>query len=281
VSVSVLIDEKGEACPVHGMASRLGCRDPDFDLPAYAVRNLGCIHIRPQMGGTRVALRAGNFSLITLTGALLHLIERQPTRIMLALLGEDGWAYEIYTSVGSFAERAEAVAAGEPIGQCTPWTAAGRDLESLAEPGFATVQPLVRLWRANRGRLPGDFAAALSALGLARRSVVVRQPAGSSRLVFEHFGTGIKMMRPCECLMAVGRDIDDVPDRAYASWVAESYAETIASRRPRLDSVRASIRTSEAATIRVRYDRLLVPWRRGDDMYVFGISMRRELSILA
>jgi hypothetical protein len=264
----------------HGAA--LGCRDPDFDLPGYAVRNLGCIHIRAQTGdGVRVALRVGSFSLVTLTGALLYLTERRPKRIVLALLAAEDWLYEIYTNIGSFAERAEEVAAGEPIGARTPWVCAERPLEVLARASFAAVQPLVELWRARRGDLSGDVNDALRARGLLHRSVVARQPAKSSRIVIEHFGTRIKMMRPCEYLLAIGRDIDEVPDRAYGGWVAERYAEAIASRRPRLDSVRASIRTSEAATIRVRYDRLLIPWRLGNDMFVSGISMRRELSVLA
>lgn len=279
-----LIDDDGESWPDQSsvLARRLGYPDPDFDLAAYAVRNIGFIHLRPHGGGVRVALRAEFFSRTTLTGALYAVLEMRPARIVLAVLREDTWCYEMFNDLGSFAERTEDLASDKDVTGRQPWLTQERKLKALSNPPLAKLRPLVARWRQNRGRLSDDLFATLSANGLVRRCVLARKPPTSSRLVVEHFGAGIRMLRPCEALELVGRDLDDVPDRGYGSWVAEAYATTLASRRLRLEAVRAVIRTSEAATIRARYDRLLMPWRRGDDeMFVLGISIQRELSMVA
>ena len=277
----ILIDDRGESWSDNSpeLARHLGYREPDFDAPGYAVRNLGFIHVRLHEEGVRVSVRSGRFSLLTLTAALYTLVDRRPRRIVLAVFSDEDWSYEMFSSLGSFAERAEDLAAGEPIAGRPRWLAAERNLETLSLPAFERVRPLVALWSMARGRISDDLIRALRASDLLHRAVLVRQKAGTSRLVYEHFGSAIKAMRPCETLKLVGRDIDDIPDRAYGGWIAEGYSAALRRRRLRLDSIRATLRTSEESTVKVRYDRLLMPWRRsGNDLLALGISIRRELS---
>ncbi|MGH7126127.1 MAG: hypothetical protein ACREFI_17255 [Stellaceae bacterium] len=277
----ILIDDRGEPWADNSpeLARRLGYREPDFDAPGYAVRNLGFIHVRLHEEGVRVSLRAGRFSLLSLTAALFALIDRRPRRIVLAAFSGEDWSYEMFANLGSFAERAEDLAAGDPIAGRPRWLAAEKKLEALGTPAFEKTRPLVELWTTSRGRLGDDLIRALRACDLMHRAVLVRQIAGTSRLVYEHFGSAIQAMRPCETLRLVGRDIDDIADRAYGGWIGESYLAALRKRRLRLDSVRATLRTSEDSSVKVRYDRLLMPWRRsGSDLFVLGISVRRELS---
>lgn len=283
-AAGMLIDDHGEAWAddSRALALRLGYRDPDFDAPAYAVRNLGFIHVRQHGEGIRVSLRAQRYSLLTLTTALYLLLERRPRRIVLAVFEGGDWSYEMFTSLGSFAERTEDLAAGKPVAGRPRWLAVEKQLDALALPTFQKVRPVVDLWKASRGRLGEDLYATLRASDLLERAVLVRKLPRSSRLVYEHFGVGIRAMRPCETLRVVGRDVDDITDRDYGGWVGLSYSEALGSRRLQLASVRAAVRTSEAATLRVRYDRLLMPWRKsGSDLFVLSISMRREISTVA
>jgi hypothetical protein len=279
----VLIDERGDHWPDDSpaLAQRLGYREPDFDAPAYTVRNLGFIHVRHHDEGVRVSLRSGTFSLLTLAAALYVLVDRRPRRIVLAVFWGDDWSYEMFTSLGSFAERAEDLAAGEPIAGRPRWLAVEKKLEVLGLPAFEKVRPVVELWKANRGHLSPELIGLLRATDLLQRAVLVRKLPRSSRLVYEHFGGGIKMMRPCETLVMIGRDAHEVPDKEYGNWVADTYGDALSRRHVRLDGVRATVGTSESATLRVRYDRLLMPWRRGSDLFVLGLSMRRELSTVA
>jgi hypothetical protein len=280
----MLIDDQGEtwADDSAALAQKLGYRNPDFDVPAYAVRNLGFIHVRQHGEGMRVSLRAQRYSLLTLTAVLYVLLDRRPRRIVLAVFDGGDWSYEMFTSLGAFAERTEDLASGKPVAGRPRWLAAEKDIGALSQPTFAKVWPVVDLWKSNRGRLGRDLHEALRAVDLTHRAVLVRQIPGSSRLVYEHFGAAIKMMRPCEAFEMVGRDVESVPDKAYGAWVAESYAKALSGRRVRLDAVRATLRTSEASTVRVRYDRLLMPWyRAGADLWVLSVSMRRQLSTVA
>src|SRR5579864_5307637 len=159
VGSGILIDERGDHWPDNSpvLARRLGYREPDFDAPAYAVRNLGFIHVRHHEEGVRVSLRSGRFSLLTLAAALYVLVDRRPRRIVLAVFWGEDWSYEMFTSLGSFAERAEDLAAGEPIAGRPRWLAVEKKLEDLELPSFARARPVVELWKSSRGRLSDEL----------------------------------------------------------------------------------------------------------------------------
>jgi hypothetical protein len=91
----ILIDERGGHWPDNSpaLAQRLGYREPDFDAPAYTVRNLGFIHVRQHEEGVRVSLRSGTFTLLTLAAALYVLVDRRPRRIVLAVFWGEDWSY--------------------------------------------------------------------------------------------------------------------------------------------------------------------------------------------
>jgi hypothetical protein len=87
------------------------------------------------------------------------------------------------------------------------------------------------------------------------------------------------ILRSCESLAAVGREfLDDTPDRDYGAWVVQAYEQVLCSRRLRVHAVRALVRTSAAATLRTRYDRVLIPWRStSGDVFAMGLSIQREV----
>jgi hypothetical protein len=233
-----------------------------------------CMHVRLQPGG---------FGLTALAGALRVIAAHRSRRIVLVAECGAEPSVEIFATLADFADRAEQLALrGSPATTPVPWIAVERDLDGVAPAIAAKVRPLVELWRAARGQLTSDLPRALASLGLMQRSVLVRRLPHSSRLVFAHYGAGIAMIRPCEALAAVGRDVEDLPDRAYGVWVARCYAEALVGRRLRLQSVRATIRTSTAATVRTRYDRLLMPMcGEGTEAFLLILSMVRDLSTVA
>jgi hypothetical protein len=275
----ILIDERGRRWPDRSweLVRRLGRFDPRLELSTFAVRERGFIHLRPQENGARVALCAGKFGLETLAGALYELKERRFPRILLAMLVEEEWSYEMLGSAWEFAERAEQLLAGGGVMERHPWLAAERDLAALDLPNFAPVRPLVELWRVHRGRMPAELEQALAAQGLIERMILVRQRPGTSRLVFAHLGGAIECVRPGQNLLLLDHDVDDQPDRDYGAWVARAYAESIASSQLRLQSIRATVRLSETRSARGRYDRLTLPWRsqRGE-RFLMGISLTRD-----
>lgn len=280
----ILIDERGRRWSDRSwdLVRRLGRFDPSLELPAFAVRERGFIHIRPQESGARVALRAGGFGLETLAGALYELKERRFPRILLAMLVGEEWFYEMLGGAWEFAERAEHLLAGGPVAPRHPWLAAERDLAALGLPDFAQVRPLVELWRSSRGRMPEELDRAPAVTGLLERMILARQPPHTSRLVFAHLGGGIECVWPGQNVLLLDRDIHEQPDREYGAWVACAYAENIAASRPCLQSIRATVRLSDTISAQGRYDRLTLPWRSPDgERFLMGISLTRDHRCIA
>jgi hypothetical protein len=275
----ILIDDRGRSWSdsSSAVARSLGRRAAAGDLCAHAVRQ-GFIHIRAHNGGMQVSLGAGLYSVSTLAAALYAVHEQAPPRILLAVLSGAEWQYSLCATVADLAAQAEGIARDGESPAAVPWFAVERDLRSLAGPRFDAVRPLMKLWFDARGALPADLVPAMARLGMAGRTILVRQSRGSSRLVCEHFGAGIRMLKPCDTFLALGRDVEDVPDRAYGEWVAEGYRGAVRARHIQLASVRATIRTWEAPSARVHYDRLLIPWRDRGDMVLLSVSLRRAFS---
>lgn len=279
---SILIDETGKVWPANSatLARRLGHVDARIDLAVFAVRERGAIHIRSIEDGVRVTLRPGAFSRVTLAGALQALNDIAPTRILLITRSGGESHAEIFTSVFAFIEHAEQLASDPPIEIKVPRYAVQRNLRNLATPAFAVVRPIVDLWKERRGEIGDEVQRAIIRSGMLPRTILTRQLARSSRLITEHFGAGIMIMHPCESLLTVGRELNEQPDRDYGAWMAEAYAETSWARRLRLESVRAFVRTSAGTTLRTRYDRLLLPWRGGDELFVMCLSIQREVPVI-
>lgn len=280
----ILIDDKGRVWSdsASDLARRIGYRGSSCDLPGYAVRQ-GLIHIDPRGDKMRVSLCAGRFSIPALASALRKIHAEAPRRILLAVLTGDEWSYGICAGVAELAARAEEIAIEKPF-RHQPWLAIEQSSQIITvSPTFDRVAPIVRLWRQTRGRAPENLPDLLRESGLLARSVVARPRGDSSHLTIEHFGTGFnRAMKPCEGLLQVGRNLDDVLDRGYAGWVAESYAHALAERRLRLETCDATFRTGEATSIRARYDRVLIPWTgKSRDLLILGISIRRSVTPVA
>jgi hypothetical protein len=277
----VLVDSRGKAWPDDSseLAQRYGYGPPEAAFVPYSIRERGCIHLVRQADSVRITLRAGKFSQRTLLGALLAL-ETWPARILLSVYDSEAWSHEMFMSIGTFAEYAEDLAADRPYGTRQPWLATELGFEALLQPKLSTLGPLLSLWEQNRGRLPEDFGRAVAPIGLERRAILLRQVSKTERLVHEIVPIGLPFMSPCQWLHLIGRGVDELPDRQYGAWAAQAYLEVLAKGQPRLDSVRATIRTLEGATLRTRYYRLSIPWRgAGSDSFVSIVSVRRELSI--
>jgi transcriptional regulator with XRE-family HTH domain len=152
----------------------------------------------------------------------------------------------------------------------------------LDRPGFSKILPIIALWQEKHGLLGDDVHRAILDCGMLHRTVLVRQSSGSSRLITEHLGMHIKIYRPCESLAAVGQDFEEHhSDREHALWVAKAYAETLRDGHIRVESIRTFIRASAMSTLRIRYDRVLMPWRSsgGTDLVAMALSLQRETPV--
>jgi hypothetical protein len=280
MSGGLLIDDKGRTWADNSwdLAQRIGCTNRPSDVAGFAVRERGFIHIRPgnHARAVHVALRERCFNLIAFTAAMLELGRANPSRIMLSLATDKEPTFRLFMDLHDFCREVEPLAYGRALEIRIPRLAERRSLRVLNLPEFGAVRALIELWRGTHGELSDDVRRTAFASGLFQRTVLVRQ-ASSGRLITEHLGAGIMILRPCEALLTVGKDFEEMPDRDYGAWVAKAYEEVLWSHRLRVESVRASVRTSAATTLRTRYDRILMPWRgKGEEMFGMGVSIRRE-----
>jgi hypothetical protein len=286
MSGGVLIDQKGRIWPDNAwdLAVRIGYKDPRSDIPGFAVRERGFVHIAPRENGVRVTLRERRFSVVSFTGAMLELRRRKAAQIVLCVLGDSdaGPSYRIFTDLHDFCAEVEPLAAGKPLEIRLPRLSELRSTKVLHLAPFAAARPMVQLWERTRGEFTDEVRRAVFCSAMLPRTVLVRKSASSSRLITEHVGSSIGVMNPCRAILNVGQDFSEHhPDRAYGAWVTESYAQTLWSRRIRVESVRALINTEAAATFRTRYDRVLIPWySRESDTFALALSIRRETPVL-
>ena len=164
-----------------------------------------------------------------------------------------------------------------------PWHMVPRPPSVLSAESFSQADAVVKLWQSTRGEMTDDLRAALIAGRLIRRTLLTRQAPHSARLTYEHIDAAINMMLPCETLSMVGRDIDALPDRGYGTWGSHGYAKTANAQRPRIESILADIKMTDAAAtvVRARYDRVLIPWHRRGDIYVLCLSLLRHRAVVA
>jgi hypothetical protein len=279
----MLIDPRGRVWPDDSwdLARRIGYKDARDDVAAFAVRERGFVHLRPRTDGMHVALREGRFNLTAFAGLMLELGRTKPPRILLRVLAEDGPNFQLFTDLHDLCSHLEPLASDKPLQTRIPRLSERRNIRVLTLPTFASVRPIVDLWESTRGELTDDIQGLVGRSGLEHRILLVRQMPRTSRLVFWHIGAGIMVMRPCESFLAIGRDLHDQPDKQYGEWVAEAYAQAAWDHRARVDSCRASIQTSTTGLLRARYDRVLLPWRTKSELFVMGLSIQREVSLVA
>jgi hypothetical protein len=274
----MLIDPRGRIWPDDSwdVARRIGYQDVRDDVAGFAVRERGFVHLRPRTDGVHIALREGRFNLTVFAGLMLELGRVRPPRVMLRVFGDDGPKFQLFTDLHDLSTHLESLSRDKPVQSRIPRLSERRNPRVLTMPTFAAAQPLVHLWGEMRGELTAEVHRALRSGGLLPRTILVRQVSESSRLVTQHFGSGIMIMRPEEARLAVGRELQDQPDREYGAWMAEAYAEALWSRRVRVESCRALVRTSAATILRTRYDRVLMPWHSGNDLFLMCLSIQRE-----
>jgi len=284
---AVVIDDKGEAWPLGspGLRERLMCPDPDpnLDIVAYAVHNLGFVVLRRHGRVVRAEMRTALVKPATLIGVYYKLVDSRPQQILLSRLSPGGISHEIFDDLSEFAATVERDIDDENLQRChSPFALTPRSWKELERARYARFMPIVEMWRARKARLPADLVAVLNAHGLPGRAALLRNPPKTGRLVYEHLGSGYSFLaNACAAFMRVGRDVEDLPDRDYGESAAGSYYECLADQTPRLETVSAVMAPGDGKRVWSYYDRLLLPWQSaGGTRFILGLSeIRRRMDL--
>ena len=273
----VLIDDAGRRLrwPQDRRRVALAYRDPDFDFPDYAVRNLGfamitqrngaaCVRFRPAFCGRRTAI-----SLLALAG------ESHGARAAIAYFGRT-WNHEVCRGGAPLQQRLLEIL-GEPLDEGgAPFLAVPRRLSGMLHDRGSPFAPVLRRWLDNVQ--PGDVREFLETHRLYDRSMIVQRMPDTGAFVFRHSGAGLQLYPSSWARSAVGRHLHDQPDHAYGRWIADACRAVDEAQVPRHELISATV-TPEGRDPRPwRYERLMLPWRDGDGArLVVSVSLRDHL----
>jgi hypothetical protein len=154
-------------------------------------------------------------------------------------------------------------------------------LERLEERGrLSVLDEELRVWRRAHGQL--SHRALSAEIGAINGRRMVMRVSGM-RLQMLAVSDVSLTYRPCERMRMLGQDVELQPDAVYGESLAEAFREFAFSdeNRPGLQEVEAVITKTDGRLVRVRYERLLLPWKsRGGERWLTSqplLRMRREM----
>ena len=284
----VLIDEQGRLCEALPQVVEMLLDYPgaDFDIIAYAVRNLGWIEIsldRPA-GKIEAKFQALTVSFGAVSGlyALLSESDWKTIRFDFDLFG---WMTETYEDSG------KACAALHVVVQSVidffrhpPYTSVEKNPASLREEdagGSKMLASVLDLWREHDGRIPMDLTAKLRGIGILPRLVMVEADPSTGAGRFQYIGSAFTMYGERWPHEAVGRNFLEQPDKMYAARAAESCRKAIGSSAPWYAHIDACIAMPDQEPRRSRYKCLKTPWTnsRGDRVLMITSVLTPDVDI--
>lgn len=278
-----LIDDRGETwtagCP--DLRRRLGFGRSDFDLVGYAVRTLGFALIRQRGRSIHLSLRPALTTPATLGTLFYRLAEATPERLLISYL-QNAWQHEVLRSAHEAMLRLEdLVFATSTWRPSSTYLVQRHPLVLRQHSALESLGPLLAIWHVTGGLWTDRLRDLLTALNLLDRAILLHNPAGGDRLVFDHRGTSFSFYPPSWNRLAIGRDIEDQPDRDYGARTAHTYREVLGDGEPRFEAVDAVIRDPGHDVRRSRYDRLILPWRTSEnERFLTGVSVLRATYLL-
>lgn len=280
--MTYLIDPTGRwwRWPSSVLAEQLGYPDPDFDLGAYAARNLGYVWVAPQDDATFLQFRAGMISMPSVDSLTPYLQKSLTAGKPVGLVFfASGWIEEAYTELAPLVERLT-------------------DLSDYNEPHIRDLfirqphQPrdwlrhsqhdlagLFALWRTVGGLYSDPIETYLRRTGLVKRTVFVEPDHGDILLV-KNSGAGFTVYDDFSFEYCVGRRLTDQPDKAYGRWIETTYRECLTTGNPVVDDVDAIVEQPGYDPRRRRYQRVILRWKTPDGRpLVTGSSLVTSISI--
>jgi hypothetical protein len=253
------------------LGEALGYPDPDFDIWAYAIRNLGAVEIAVGGDHTTVTMRTAtaHAEAIRVAEQFLPTLGTLPIRLRYEI---GTWVEETYEdpqqAIGRMAS-ALADAALQP--RRVAFVSKARRLAALSESRLNKIETaderfslLFKKWRMSQGLFDPEMPNFLVRFGLIDRTVVVGESPVDGELVFEHAGFGFKAYDSYDktwTFRLQGKRFSDQPDPDYGHWVDRTYRSVLEQVQPRFEYVDAVIQARAAEPYRSRYDRLILPWR--------------------
>ncbi|HEX2117003.1 MAG TPA: hypothetical protein VHM01_21580 [Alphaproteobacteria bacterium] len=272
----ILIDDLGRVLPWPEECRRFDAayRQPDFDFPAYAVRNLGFITVAERKGFLRIRLRPAFCGHRTSMALLSFVAQRTPARAAISRFS--GCWHDELCSGGALQHRlSEILSVAALAADDGPFIAVPRRVSGLLRESGNPFAPLLRRWLDQVQ--PHEIRAFLVESRLYDRAMIVERLPDSGHFVFRHSGQRIQLYPAAWAQSAIGQPLQDQPDQAYGQWIAEACRQVDDRQVPRFELITARVAQAGATPRQWRYERLMLPWRdTSGRRLVVSVSLRDQ-----
>ena len=258
----------------------LGDSNPDYDAPAYAIRNLGFIKFQI-LGGSvvEVELHPRNVQLPALLAVQQQLLSSRVRLFRIKYLDME-WKSEILSSADLTITRLSEL--------CTPdfiepyserFTSSKQDYGILLRDGDNPLSPIMQKWRTSFGYFDPTLISFAIRHKLLSRMMIVGIKSRNSDPRFRFIGDGFRWLEDDYQYIGIGERIENQPDKEYGAWVAEFYKSVASTGQPRYDFVKAAIQLAppKKGLFVTRYERLLLPWRTSSAEVFVTLSSQKRL----
>ena len=244
------------------------------DLTQYLIRNLGFVRIHTTRSGVRITLRPRFLTKAAYEALVFQMVSLEHERFVIEIADAMG-SIEIIPGVDDAAARLADLAS---VGGNITRMDFHREEISLhrlrGNPRLSPLGGLLRRWRRSHGKLRTDLATEFGDPALLGRATVMRMISETEGFI-EYVGDGFTWADASWRHVMIGHDANGQPDPRYGKNFWAGYLETQRAQTPRLEFVEAVIRVPDYPARRSRYERLLLPWRRGSNQFVSVVSVLR------
>ena len=282
LDLDIVVDEAGRLWRTGSpdLLRHLNIKPRDYDLANYLVRNLGFVRLRTRRSDARVLLQPRFLTKAAYESLIFVLVSQEPHRTVLQTVDSPD-RLEIIPDLEDAASRLADMAAQGGSLVREDFFREPLSFDRLR--GNARLAPLAQLlleWHALERTLPANFDLVMGNPALLGRAMVL-QMGGGSRGIVEYVGDGFASFDARWRNRLLGSDPCNQPDPNYAMHAATAYDETHRAQEPRLELVEAVIRVPGRKAHRYRYERMLLPWRRGSSSFVSVVSSVRSAFAVA
>lgn len=274
--MDLILDDNGRIWRTGSRAlmDSLHVAGPGLDLTHYLIRNLGFVRLQVTRSGVHVTLRPRFLTKAAYEALVFQMVELEHDRFIVQIVDTPS-RVEIIPGVEDAAARlADLASAGGAIAR-EDFYSQELSLHRLRDnPRLFPLAAVLRRWRRGRGIVGCDFDAEFGDPALRERVIVKRMGDGTEG-IYEHVGNGYPSYDADSRHAMLRHGEKGQPDPRYSRLGGTGYLEVYASQAPRLELIDAAIRVPDCPVSRGRYERLLLPWRRGGKAFVSSISVLR------
>jgi hypothetical protein len=253
----------------------LGDDEPDYDAPGFAVKNLGFIKFQILDNSIiEIELHPRNIELPALLAVQQEIVKSHIKLFRIKYL-DTAWRSEIICSAElAVARLSELCAPKFALSARDSYLVEPQDYLKLFESEQGPLQLMAQKWRMSFGHFdPSVISFAIKKDLLSRLIIVGVKPPGAEP-IFRFIGDGhTNWLDDNYHLHAIGKKVEDQPDKDYGQWVSQFYKSVASTGQPRYDYVTAAIQRPPGTFV-TRYERLLLPWKTPSEEVLVTLSSR-------